>query len=444
MKNNIVVVFSSHLSEEKNNEFIKHIGNTIGVKHKTVCYPNFNQFSLTQIYNQAIAEHNNDDAIMVFCHNDITIKTINWGRLLLNKFNYNDYQIIGVAGSTYLGNNGVWWSDRSKMCGVVEHTDGLKTWVNEYSPPRRGIIMPVLLVDGLFMAVDCNAIIHKWDEEFTGFHLYDLSFCIPNYLDGCDIGVINDIRILHQSVGMTNDQWEANRKQFVYKYRHDLPIIHESLIKSEKNADVLVNVITRTHNRPKYFKVCRDSILNQSHENINHVVGSDTVCDYYDDCIKLELSEQVSSKPDVGTYPAPWNLHLNELGKHIKEGWVMYLDDDDKFASLDALKIIVSNIDNEDQILLWKVDINGWIVPSDEAFGRMIQPGNISGIGFMFHTKHLPVDWGSWSYGDYRVLRQLSKKLKQKWINLILTQTQGKPNNGKQPEDLVLTNEKNI
>ena len=76
MKNNIVVVFSSHLSEDENNKFIKHIGDTIGCKHKVVCYPNFNQYSLPEVYNKAIAEHNNPDAIMVFCHNDIFIKTV--------------------------------------------------------------------------------------------------------------------------------------------------------------------------------------------------------------------------------------------------------------------------------------------------------------------------------------------------------------------------------
>jgi len=50
----------------------------------------------------------------------------------------------------------------------------------------------------------------------------------------------------------------------------------------------------------------------------------------------------------------------------------------------------------------------------------------------MFHSKYLPVDWGSWSFGDFRVGRQLlAKGLKPKWIDLILTETQGKPNNGK-------------
>lgn len=434
MKNNIVVVFSSHLSEEANQKFIKHISDTIGVKHKIVCYPNFNQFSLPQIYNTAIREHNDENSIMVFCHNDIFIKTRTWGRLLLSKFNHSDYQIIGVAGTTFLHENGCWWTDRKKMCGIVEHTDGYTSWVSEYSPPRAGHIKPVVLVDGLFMAVDCNNIEHQFDEEFKGFHLYDLSFCVPNYLDGCNIGVTTDIRILHQSVGMTNEQWENNRKQFAEKYKDELPIFYSDV----NNDDILINVITRTHDRPKYFENCRNSIINQTHPNINHIVGSDVDCPYYPDAIKLSLKEVIHPQPEIGTYPAPWNLHLNELNTHVKSGWVMYLDDDDMFTHQNAVRFIVNNIVNEDEILFWRVNINnGWIVPNDEAFGRAIQPGNISGIGMMFHSKHLPVDWGSWSYGDFRVITQLlSKKLKPRWIDLVLTQTQGMPNNGKPPIDL--------
>ena len=227
MKNNVVVVFSSHLTDADNQKFISHIDETIGVKHTTICYPNFNQFSLPQIYNQAIEEYNNEDAIMVFCHNDITIKTPKWGKLILGKFNNQNFQIIGVAGTTYLSETGRWWDDRTKMHGVVEHTNGLTNWISEYAPPRRGYTVPVVLVDGLFIAADCNAITDKWDEDFRGFHMYDVSFCIPNYLNGCEIGVTTDIRIMHNSVGMTNQEWEDNRIQFVQKYQHDLPITYE-------------------------------------------------------------------------------------------------------------------------------------------------------------------------------------------------------------------------
>lgn len=223
MKNNIVVVFSSHLGDEKNNKFITHIHETIGIKHDVVCYPNFNQFSLPQIYNQAIREHNNSTAIMVFLHVDLIIKTPNWGKILLNRFNNSNYSIIGVAGSSYL-KSGCWWDSRSSMVGIVEHTNNISTWVSEYSSQRIGVITPVVVIDGVFMAVDCNNIIHQFDEEFKGFHLYDLSFVFPNFLDGCNVGVTTDIRILHKSIGMTNEQWETNRLQFEEKYSDELPI----------------------------------------------------------------------------------------------------------------------------------------------------------------------------------------------------------------------------
>lgn len=702
MKNNIVVVFSSHLSEEENQKFIKHINNTIGkVKHDVICYSNFNQYSLTEIYNKAIKEHYKKDSIFVVCHNDIIIGTRDWGKLLLFKFNQTNFDIIGVAGSTYLPESCVWWEDRTKMVGIVDHTDGYSIWTSEYSKEKKGVITPVVLVDGLFISFNPDTIVHRFDEEFKGFHLYDLSFCIPNWLDGCDIGVTTDIRILHKSIGETNQQWDENRKQLAEKYYDELPITilpeyndlivnlltepkvtviiptknnlkyiknniyswnnvvnydnyeiiiadtgsDESVIKeydsflsnkiklikynyynfakinndvvknhtsndtelilfcnddikllndslsrcieiynqnkdtvgtigirlhygdgsiqhngilmykennilrlthkdirktenyftginydslgntggfmlikkdlflkyggfnenyiecledvelnikckydglknitvsdavaihyesisrnkilggnerfmvdynrlmnfvndfenkereikrNKENKNPIINIITRTHDRPKHFKICRDSILNQTYKNINHIVGSDIDCDYCDDYIKLELQE-VQPKPDnLASYPAPWNLHINVLHNYVKEGWIMYLDDDDMFINENSLSIIVNHIENEDELLLWRVNINGRIVPDDNGFGKIIA-GNISSIGFMFHSKYLPIDWVSWNFGDYRAIKQLeNKKLKQKWINQVLTKTQGVPNLGKKPND---------
>ena len=223
-KTKIVVVFSSHLSDAENSKFTNHVLETIGVKNNhVVCYENQNQFSLPELYNKALKEYSEKDNIIVFCHNDIIFRTKDWGRLLLGKFNNSDYSILGVAGSKYMPENGVWWTDRSKMHGIVEHTDGFNTWVSEYSKERKGQITPVVLIDGLFMAVDPSNLEHGFDEEFKGFHFYDVSWCFENVLDGCDIGVTTDIRILHKSVGETNDQWEINRKQFIEKYKDELP-----------------------------------------------------------------------------------------------------------------------------------------------------------------------------------------------------------------------------
>ena len=232
-KNNIVVVFSSHLSDEENQKFIAHIKATIGVKHKTVCYPNFNQFSLSELYNKAIKEYSSPESIFVMCHNDIIIKTQNWGRVLLRDFNQTDYAILGVAGTTFVPDTGRWWEDISKMYGVVEHTNGHKNWISEYSSEFYGI-QSVVHVDGLFMAIDHTRIEKKFNEEYGKFHFYDITFCLDNYLEGCNIGVITSIKILHKSVGVTDSSWETNRIKFAKEY--DLPLRHVT----EQGLNVLI------------------------------------------------------------------------------------------------------------------------------------------------------------------------------------------------------------
>lgn len=233
MKKTINLVYSSHLSIEENEKFEKHVSDTCGVHVSIHGYPNFNEFSLPEIYNKAISEINKKDSITVFCHNDIEFDTPNWGKILLKHFNrtspqYN-YQILGVAGATELNSHGCWWLDKSnkmnttKMVGIVNHFNGIRKWESRYSEPRFGV-SEVLLVDGLFMAVDLDKIEHKFDESYKGFHMYDVSFCFPNYLDGCNIGVITDIRITHKSIGQTNQQWEENRIQFAEEYKSELPM----------------------------------------------------------------------------------------------------------------------------------------------------------------------------------------------------------------------------
>jgi hypothetical protein len=225
MKNNIIVVFSSHLSEEENQKFINHIDSTIGVKHKTICYPNLNQFSLPEIYNNAIKNHKEKNCIFVMCHNDIIIKTKNWGKILLNHFNNTDYGIIGLAGTTHIPVSGMWWEDRSKMYGIIEHTNTLSEWVSEYSPEHVGV-KPVLMVDGVFMSFDPDSISCGFNENYSKFHFYDISFCVDNYIEGINIGVITSIRVLHKSMGVTNQSWEDNRKKFASEYK--LPMRHIS------------------------------------------------------------------------------------------------------------------------------------------------------------------------------------------------------------------------
>ena len=228
-KTKIKIIYSSHLSDEENIEFEKKISKTIGIDHNIYCYPNFNEFSLTQIYNKGLNEHKSANSILIFMHNDIEFDTKDWGKILLKHFNnpYNDYQIIGLAGveSIY---SGCWWLNEnnqmnfSEMIGIVNHDNGIRKWESRYSEPHFGI-KPVTIIDGLFMAVDSDNIKHQFDERFKGFHFYDMSFVFPNVLDGYNVGVITDIRITHKSIGETNKEWEKNKIIFEKIYSKYIP-----------------------------------------------------------------------------------------------------------------------------------------------------------------------------------------------------------------------------
>jgi GT2 family glycosyltransferase len=119
--------------------------------------------------------------------------------------------------------SGVWWENANTMYGIVEHTDGVNTWESRFSNEIPNI-KEVVTIDGLFMAIDPDSLFYDFDESFKGFHFYDHSFCIPCYIDGLNIGVITSIRVLHKSVGFTNQQWRDNQAQFVEKYLDVLPI----------------------------------------------------------------------------------------------------------------------------------------------------------------------------------------------------------------------------
>jgi hypothetical protein len=231
--NKISIVFSSHLSEADNEAFKAHIAETIGdVDFETICIVNKRQYSLTQAYNMGwkqLDEMGRGEGIIVFCHNDITFRTKDWGKVLLAQFKVNsDYDIIGIAGTDVLNNHGCWWLDANgkmnlnRMFGRVWHTNGVREEESIY-PGKISGIKDVVVVDGLFFAVNGKTVVKRFNEDFKGFHYYDLSFCFENYLEGCNIGVINKISVLHQSVGETNMEWEANRQQFVELYKEELP-----------------------------------------------------------------------------------------------------------------------------------------------------------------------------------------------------------------------------
>jgi hypothetical protein len=197
---------------------------------------NNGEHSLTEVYNQILNESEND--IVVLCHDDIYFEKNGWGNKILDHFKKSDYGILGVAGSTYLPKSGMWWEDRRKMFGIVNHEHEGKKWESKYSNSLGKDIQQTVLVDGLFIALSQTRIKETFNLEVNGFHFYDVDFCFRNYLADVKIGVIYDVRITHKSIGMTTNNWEDNRRLFVKKYSEHLPI--KKILKTSEKLKILI------------------------------------------------------------------------------------------------------------------------------------------------------------------------------------------------------------
>lgn len=211
-------------TRKHNPELLEYLKNTCGKnKHyEFIEKVNNGEKGLAQVYNEILNESKND--IVVFCHDDIEFDTNNWGEKLLKLFSKNsEYGIIGIAGTTDLI-DGRWWTMKESMTGIVSHEHEGKKWTNKYSADQGNKIKEVVVLDGLFFAVDKRKIKSNFNEEFKGFHFYEIPFCFENYLNGVKLGVTTLIRVTHKSVGMTNEQWEVNKTQFEEKYKDKLPV----------------------------------------------------------------------------------------------------------------------------------------------------------------------------------------------------------------------------
>lgn len=215
----ITIGFSTR---QHNAEFITYLQKSCGVKNAQIIeIVNNGEKSLAKTYNEILERSSNN--IVVFCHDDIEIDTNNWGNKLLKIFSKNDFGIIGVAGTTDLI-DGRWWTMKESMTGIVSHKHEGKKWTNTYSPDQGNKVKEVVVLDGLFFAADKTKIKNNFDEEFDGFHFYEIPFCFQNHLNGVKLGVTTQIRITHKSIGMTNQQWEDNKVLFEKKYGDKLPV----------------------------------------------------------------------------------------------------------------------------------------------------------------------------------------------------------------------------
>lgn len=274
----ITIIYSTHKDEVYNNNFKNNLIRSVGLNDVQILqYQNNNQYPLSEVYNKGIKESIFD--IVVCLHNDVKMET-NWGKKLVKDFQDNpEFGIIGKAGSTYFPESGIYWEKLPlTMVGqVYHHPEGQKKFLSKYSP-KLPFLIPVVSIDGLFMAFNKTKIKHQFDETIGRFHFYDHPFSLSNYLDGVKIGVTSSFEIIHESVGQPNEEFFRSKEIFLNKFKKHLPLdlkpefVYVEPIKSKPSKNTgKVAVIIPTKGKLKLLFSCLD--LYKSHtQNVNYEI----------------------------------------------------------------------------------------------------------------------------------------------------------------------------
>lgn len=187
----------------------------------------------------------------------------------------------------------------------------------------------------------------------------------------------------------------------------------------------MFTILTRTANRPRFFGECRRSIHAQTMPAYM-VISRDDPTDTYmfqgdgPDCTVIDVDRE----PGRGH-----NLYFNTMRYYVPKTapWVIHLDDDDRFTHPQALERICNAITGENDLILWKVQMPGRVIPS--TIGERPRYGEITGIGFAVHVRHWH-NWQSVTGSDFLVIDHYYTKLNPVWIDEILTEFQAGPGAG--------------
>ena len=142
--------------------------------------------------------------------------------------------MIGVSGPTYLSNiPGIWWGI-DNIANPTYSIRQLSLDTNRLNPTEQHItninpfkekVSEVVACDGLFFCIRKD-LFHtiRFDEDYGGFHFYDIDISMQVHRLNYKILCVYDIFVEHISASVLNKEW-INSSRFFYDKWHDfLPV----------------------------------------------------------------------------------------------------------------------------------------------------------------------------------------------------------------------------
>lgn len=111
----------------------------------------------------------------------------------------------------------------------------------------------------------------------------------------------------------------------------------------------------------------------------------------------------------------PYNLYMIRAEKKVTPGWVMYLDDDDRLYSPDALAKLNAGLLDPNSIYFIRVKRGHGIWPLEYALKHVVDLGTPPALGlgfqsstFVFHSNFIEFTaWDEWAGGDWKTIQSL-------------------------------------
>lgn len=237
-----------------------NIKSTIGdIEYEIICINNEKgQYNIFQAYNIGVEKAK--FPYLCFLHDDVRFHTLNWGGNVINHFSDKDVGMIGVAGPTFLSKNpGIWWGINSesnptystRQKNIDTNRQNPKEQHTTNNNPFKEKVSEVVALDGLFFCIRKDLFDSiKFDEEYGGFHFYDIDISLQVFNLKYKLVCVYDILIEHISVSNLSAEWIKSSRLFYNKWRGMLPVhsypFERSVIKKMElnNMQTMFNVLT--------------------------------------------------------------------------------------------------------------------------------------------------------------------------------------------------------
>ena len=214
----IVCSQDKHLQPRLNS----NIEMTIGVDFELICiYNENNQYSIFEAYNMGVERAKGK--ILCFQHNDIEYLSKNWGVHVEWLLSSPYVDACAVAGANYMRKSPSYYpiGKGYNVINLIQKTyKGDIEW-HEFDKPT-----PMIVFDGLWFCIkkECFSKIHFDSNLYKGFHFYDIDISTQLITNGYKIVGIPNVKIKHNSGGVTNSIWLKNSFLYAKKWKDVLPL----------------------------------------------------------------------------------------------------------------------------------------------------------------------------------------------------------------------------